>query len=517
MTRRWPGVVLLPVLLVVGLVVDASREPDGRSPELGAAEATADLTRLMPVASGQDALSSTWYCAAGTAVEDGRANQTVVVHNPNDRPTTGTVTAVPSEGEPEVVREQVPPRGQVRVDLTDLVDAPYAAAIAEFRGGGVVVEHVTRGPLGSDAGPCATSASDRWYFASGTTTLDATETLVLFNPFPEAATVDIALARDGGRRRTPRLLQGLQVPASSVVPIELGKANSVGPYPQVSATVTARAGQVVAERIQTFNGEGAALSADQDVQDPFKPKGLAVTLGVPRAAPSWVFPYGAKGEGLHERIVVFNPSPDEAQIEVQVTLVRPRVNGRIEPFAVTVNPRSWTVVDLDTENRVPEEAGGRVAHTTTVRTVNRVPVVAERVLASTEPLESTDLAITPGTPLVSDRWIFAAGGATPGQLGELIAVVNPGSRAVEVRLGAVVDGQTRALGEGATFTLAAGQHARVRIDDLIEARAVTVQVAADGPVAAERILVRPGGARTSTALGVPAGGAGLEPVPPAAG
>ena len=42
MTRRWPAVVLLPVLLVVGLVVDASRDPDGRSDELGAAEAAAE-------------------------------------------------------------------------------------------------------------------------------------------------------------------------------------------------------------------------------------------------------------------------------------------------------------------------------------------------------------------------------------------------------------------------------------------------------------------------------------------
>ena len=84
---------------------------------------------------------------------------------------------------------------------------------------------------------------------------------------------------------------------------------------------------------------------------------------------------------------------------------------------------------------------------------NGVPMVAERVLFTTEPLETVDVAISPGSPLISDRWIFAAGGTVAGELAEWIAVANPGSSPVEVQLGAIVDGQVRALGPEATFIL----------------------------------------------------------------
>jgi hypothetical protein len=368
-----------------------------------------------------------------------------------------------------------------------------------------VVEHLLRGPDGVDAGPCATSASDRWEFAAGTTTLDASEVLVLFNPFPAAATVDIAFALDGGRRRTPGPLQGLQVPPRSVVAAPV----SVRPEAQLSASVVARSGQVVAERIQTFSGRGAANTDAEAKAEPFKPKGLAVTLGVPRPSTTWMFPFGAKDDGLHERYVIYNPTNDEAQVELTVTLADPDRNGEVDPFSVTVNPQSWTVVDLDTEPRIPT----RVFHAAVVTSRNRVPVVAERVLYSTDPLETRDVAISQGTPLVADRWIFPAGGNVPGQLSEWIAVANPEPKRVEVQLGAVIDGQVQALPESSTFTLGPLEHRRVPLPETLVADRIAVQVFADRPVAAERILIRPAGARTSTSVGVPAGDAEVQLVP----
>ena len=125
MTRRWPALLAIPALLVVALVADQGTEGAARDEASAQAEATSARRRMMPTAAGDDALTSTWYCAGGTAEEDGAANQTVVVYNPTDRPTTGSITAYPSEGEPETVREEVPARGQVRVELVDLVSAPY--------------------------------------------------------------------------------------------------------------------------------------------------------------------------------------------------------------------------------------------------------------------------------------------------------------------------------------------------------------------------------------------------------
>ena len=350
MTRRWPALLAIPALLVVALLADQGTDGAARDEASAQAEATSARRRMMPTAAGDDALTSTWYCAGGTAEEDGAANQTVVVYNPTDRPTTGSITAYPSEGKPETVRKEVPARGQVRVELVELVSAPYASALVEFRGGEIVVEHVVRGPNGVDAGPCASSASDEWHFAAGATTLDAADVLVLFNPFPEPATVDIALALDGGLRRTPGSLRGLQVPARSVVAAPV----TVDPQPQVSATVVARAGRIIADRIQTYSGRGAGNTEEEVEAEAFKPKGLAVTLGVPTPAHTWMFPFGGKAEGLHERFVVYNPGDDQAEVEVAVTLSDPGKNGEVDPFAVTVNPRSWAVVDLDEEDRDPD-------------------------------------------------------------------------------------------------------------------------------------------------------------------
>ena len=508
MTRRWPALLAIPALIVVALLADQGTGDAARDEASARAEANSARRRMMPTAAGDDALTSTWYCAGGTAEEDGAANQTVVVYNPTDRPTTGSITAYPSKGKPETVRKEVPARGQVRVELVELVSAPYASALVEFRGGEIVVEHVVRGPYGVDAGPCASSASDEWHFAAGATTLDASDVLVLFNPFPEPATVDIALALDGGLRRTPGSLRGLQVPARSVVAAPV----SVDPQPQVSATVVARAGRIIADRIQTYSGRGAGNTEEEVEAEAFRPKGLAVTLGVPTPAHTWMFPFGGKAEGLHERFVVYNPGDDQAEVEVAVALSDPGKNGEVDPFAVTVNPRSWAVVDLDEEDRIPTQ----VDHAAVVTSRNDVPIVAERVLFTTEPLDSSDVAISPGSPLVSDRWIFAAGGTVAGELAEWIAVANPGSSPVEVQLGAIVDGQVRALGTEATFTLRAREHRQIRLNELVTAERMAVQVFGDRPLVAERVLLQPGGARTSTAVGIPAGDGELHLAPPSA-
>jgi hypothetical protein len=144
-------------------------------------------------------------------------------------------------------------------------------------------------------------------------------------------------------------------------------------------------------------------------------------------------------------------------------------------------------------------------------------VVAERVLLSTDPLETSDVAISSGTPLLSDRWIFPVGASVPGERAEWIVVSNPGPSRTEVQLGAVVEGKVRALGEDATFLLGSGEHRRVRLTEAISAGQVTIHVFADQPVAAERVLVEPDGARTSTSNGIPAGDAEIVLAPRPAG
>lgn len=499
MTRRWPALVLIPVLLVGALLFD-QRNDTARARRVGTdapgsvAEASA-VSGYMPVAPGADALSSLWFCAAGTASGDGQAEQAVVISNPGSQAVSGAVTAVPSIGKPVTRQLTVPARSRTRVNLPDLVKAAYVSAQVEFRGGQVAVEHELSGPLGIDAAPCSSSASSTWYFASGATTLDAVETLVLFNPYLDPATVDISFATPEGRR-VPGKYQGFQVPARSVVPITINP--EVTADLDVSTSVVARRGRIVVDRIQTFNNK-VTLGAAESAQKSFRPRGLTVAPGVPMPATAWMFPVGVKDEGVHERFVVYNPGDAVAEVEVGVTLVDPEVNGVIDPFSVTVPGGTFQVVDLDKESRVPD----KVEHSTVVVSTNRVPVVVDRTIATEKPYPTQDTGVSSGTPLVSRQWLFVSGGNVPDKLSERIAVQNPSGSKVTVRLEVIADGKATPVAGVGPVELGPYEHTVVRFGDKLDNRQVSVMVKATGPIAAERLLLRINDVGLSTAMGIP--------------
>ena len=81
MNRAWrvPILLLLPVLLVSAVVVQNRTAATSNS--------NVRLNGMVPAASPEDALSSTWYCAAGSATgvtagdTAGFAEQSIVVSN----------------------------------------------------------------------------------------------------------------------------------------------------------------------------------------------------------------------------------------------------------------------------------------------------------------------------------------------------------------------------------------------------------------------------------------------------
>ncbi len=103
---------------------------------------------------------------------------------------------------------------------------------------------------------------------------------------------------------------------------------------QVSAQVEVGSGRVVVDRIQTFDGTNPAL------------EGITLGLGAPVPAEVWAFPAGSVGEGATEQIVVFNPTDEVAEVEVEVRLDDPATNGVPEPFEATVAPHRYAIVDL---------------------------------------------------------------------------------------------------------------------------------------------------------------------------
>ena len=556
---RVPFVVALAAALAGAVVVDRA----------GGDPAPADATGPRPVplvaASPAESGSSTWFCAAGTATDGGMADHTVVMLNPTERDLSAAVTVFtgevlgpapapgPAPATPpttdgpgahrQVTRDVDLPAGwRVAVALGDVVEAPLAAALVEVDGGGVVVEHHVRGEHGADVAPCSTSAAPTWHLAWGSTARDARELVVLFNPFPSPATVDAVFATPDGRREPVRF-QGLPVPGRSVVGVDVGR--EVTRADQVAATFEVRSGRVVVERLQQFDG---SLGVE----------GLSVAPAVPAAAGAWVFgdgeasalapttpppdevevsPDGEAAAGADddarlatsERIVVYNPGGERAEVEVEVVPTTDGSGPPVPPFSLSVGAGGYEVLDYGEHDRIVPG----VAHATIVRSTGGQPVVVERATVDDanstatpqsrssgqdggdEPLRRHEITASPGARLAAPGWLFpsvaglGAGDSQGDGEGVTVrfAVLNPDpDRAVEVEVapaGAAWLPVGGTAGDPGRVEVPPGARVAVDLDGEATAGMVAALVEADGPVVVERTVLAADGRRLAMGAGIP--------------
>ncbi|QGG95812.1 DUF5719 family protein [Actinomarinicola tropica] len=412
MTRaRIPVILFVLGSLVAAVLLDRSSAPDDPTPP----EPRGILARTEPVVAPDEVLGSTWYCAAGSAGDIGEipppvavdpvdgepaegetadgeaaegeeggetaeggeaaeaaegetivvgpivAEHTVVIANLADQDRVAQVSIHPGTDEPVELEVDLPAASVERVALADHVDAPAAAAMVEVPGGGVAVTHVIEGEHGTDSGTCAAASSDEWHFAWGDTSRDARSFVALFNPFPRDAVVDMSFVTVDGVRE-PRALTGLVVPGEGVVLADVGA--EVRRRDHVSTTVRARAGRVVAERLQSFD--------DSDGR-----RGTTVDLGVTEPQEVWVHTYGRVGPDVDQRLTVYNPTDAPAEVDVEVALAEDLAGG-VAPFELTVRPQGFVTIDLAGEDRILDAVGQDDAELTlTVRSLNGVPVVSD--------------------------------------------------------------------------------------------------------------------------------------------
>ncbi|MDP9452379.1 MAG: DUF5719 family protein [Actinomycetota bacterium] len=476
MSSRHLPVVLALVAVLAGLaLVDVADPPPAH---FGAAGAFA-----MPVADPPSALSSTWFCAAGAGTAGSGSGLVVLAANRSDRTRTGTVTWYPAGSAPVARPVTVPPFQGVSLDADDAVDAEEVSAVVELDGGGVGVEHLVRTDGGSSVSPCASSASDRWYLANGTTARDATQVLVLFNPFPDDAIVDIAFATDQGRDE-PEALQGLPVPSGTTTRVNVGDV--VRRREVTATTVATRSGRVVVDRLQRFDESDGR-------------SGISLALAAPAPAEVWTFPAGEHQEGLVERWHVYNPADRDAVVLLEVV---PDEGEAPIPFERTVSAHSQLVIDAAETAPAPPGVG----HSSTVRSINGVSVVAERELSGTAPSPRRGWSSMLGSPLAAASWLLPAGeGASA--VADRLVVHNPSAQTVRFSV-IPLDGDPAAVAAGAgggrgEFELGPAQRRELEVGDLVEPSPVPLVVSADGPVVVERDLSPTDRAGISTVLGIP--------------
>ncbi|MGN6695252.1 MAG: DUF5719 family protein [Aquihabitans sp.] len=434
--RRWlPFAALLAV--IVGAVMVSSEEP---SKPPATTDPVLDAARL-PAVSAADAISSTWFCAGGTATgEGGIAEMTLVLANDAPRGAKAEVTVMGEAGKEATEKVDVPAHGRARVDASKLLEGEWIGAVVEVQGGRVAVDREVTGPSGYDSAACSSTAGDHWFVASGATNREAEEYLSIFNPFPDAASVSISFATDTGPR-TPRSLRALSIPGRSVRTIRLN--DTITNRSAVAATVVARSGRVVVDRVQTYGGCGDAIGA---MGIAYPPQGLVSTPASPVRAPRWILPGIRVSEGVVNQIAVYNPGSQTAEVDVVFTPEQPKLNPEIEPAALTIRPREQVVITLD-------DLPGMLPDTdlwVDVRSLDGVPVVAERLSFFGEDAPRQGATATLGSPIAATDWMVPQGGATKARA-TTVQVANPGDRSAEVTIITLSGGDRAVLRSGITI------------------------------------------------------------------
>jgi hypothetical protein len=284
--------------------------------------------------------------------------------------------------------------------------------------------------------------------------------LALFNPFPDDAVVDITFDTNEGRSE-PEATQGVPVAAGTTAIIDL---TVTGPLRQdtVSAAVVARRGRLVVDRVQAFPGQ--------------ENRGVGLTLAAPAPAETWTFPEGIYLEGVTERWAIFNPGDTPAIVSLEVV---PDQGGPLEPRDLTIGPgRQYVHVADDT--LVPPGVG----HSSTIRSLNGVPVVAEREINSNVPGRRGWSSML-GAPSGATRWVFAAGGASD-DLDEWLMLFNPGTEAVTVRVRGIAGGELVDIEGLEAVELGPAQRRQLRLREFVEEPSLSVLVEGDGAFVVER-------------------------------
>ena len=378
--RRWPVLSVIGVLLALLGVVDIADRADSSAGEDAALAASASRGAV------------TWYCPAGLISQDAPSStvSSTVVVNPSTEQAGMWVTYFPSsfrEGaeawrtyadqgsvqrvvaEPQTSLEIAVPDGLIPQDGSEL----FLSVLVELDSPGATVAQAMSTEIDGIAErtllPCAEDVSASWYFAAGTTTADARFMLGLFNPFPEAAVADVFFATDNGRR-TPTRYEGLIVAARSALYLDVGVEATR--WRQLATTVQTRSGQLVAAKLQIFDGS-------QGIQ------GVGMGAGAPAVSNQWLFPFGSD-QDEPTAYLVYNPGSEEARVEIDFRLdfgSAPPVELLVpagQQAAVRVNAGAEEDLPfLLSEEIIPVEVDLNSRHWAVVRTLTEVGVVAEQL------------------------------------------------------------------------------------------------------------------------------------------
>ena len=387
--RRIIGTVLIVSAGAGVIAIDRQ----GGAVQDGAASALVTLGGFPQAVSGSR-ISTSWFCP-GAAGGDGLDGATVVISNPSDVAITASLSLF-SDAAVETQNISVPPRDRLVVDVLRGRTVGVVVPAVEIIGGVGTVEQQLTYAAGDVTSQCVSQTSNTWYFADGFTADGSSQRIVLTNPYPESAVVDVSYTTAEGRR-TPANLQGVILTAHSAKSISMSDVGAANES-QIAVEVTATTGQIIASRMQHYIGGGRL--------------GYSTTVGIPEALNDWWFTAGRTGSQVTEQLVVFNPSSTDAQLNVAF-FGEGITNGGIAETSTAALPSEAVtipaggIVYINTDNIADLPKGD---HAMVVSTLNNSRVIVEHVL-SQRTGGSSFTAITNGIPsgLASTRWRIPSG------------------------------------------------------------------------------------------------------------
>ncbi len=413
MTRRAvPALVMLAVGFAALVVV--GRESPVEPAPVFATPAGA----WMPSVSDTDVLTGSWFCPGVPASGEEGVGGEIVVANRDAEQLLGRFSILTPDGPGPDQQLVVEPWSRTRIDVDAFVTAAFVGVVVELEGGRGIVEQRAFHPAGDSVAPCANDTSDEWYFADGFTVDGSVETLVLSNPYDDAAVVDLAFATQAGES-TPAAFQGFTIMPQSVETIRIAELGARD-EPVIAVQVQASSGRIVVGRAQHYLGGGRL--------------GYDVSLAAPALRDQWWFADGELGEGITETFAIYNPT--EADVEVDVVFLGLPLDanfGDVPPIQV---PARQVVVFDPTDS----EAAGSIPdgrHAAVFSTLADPSIVVERIL--TRPAgDSVATTVVMGAPprvdaFVASTWHVGIGPDQPAEDALVIYNVDNVEGSVTVR------------------------------------------------------------------------------------
>jgi hypothetical protein len=363
----------------------------------------------------------------------------------------------------------VPSRDTFSVDLSTVqASGSYLSAMVEITGGGGFVEQQANHPDGNAVSPCSNSTSATWYFADNYTLNNSKEDLVITNPFPDEAIVDVSFASNDGER-TPPQLQGVPIAGHSVHVVSqefLAKDEAV-----LAVSIVASRGRVVAGRAQQYLGER---------------QGYTLSLGSPAGSAGWWFADGENDGTNKERYSIYNPTDQEATVQpVFLGVTSDTFNNDLEP--ITIAPgRVASLSIADVADLPPGRHGAQFSSLT------GTPVVVERAITR----QTADTFATTVVRGVEEyfadpgyfRWSMAIG--TDLAVDNVLVVLNVSFVDATVAVKALGPGGEVDLAGLEAVPLPAGSVITIAIPDQAAALGHPLVVVGTQPIVVERLLPR---------------------------